>query len=101
MAEMVHVELRVSAATDSARIETDLRKTITGNKSGNEIRELDRAESIGMSGTDLIITIVVALGANTVTTVFQDEIRAAAKTLGELLNTDIRVFFGKDNASGK
>jgi hypothetical protein len=100
MHESIEFELRAAGDADAEQVQRDFREELAKSLPGAVIQRAEQIKPFGMTDAEIIINILISVGTSVGVHVYRDQIDAAAKAVGKLLKTDVRVIFGGKGASG-
>lgn len=93
MSESVSVELRVPKGADLNGLAQSFGAELKKQNDQLGIENSKEIKPMGMTTPDLIMSVVISIGSSAAVHVYRDQIDAAARAVGKVLNTDVRVLF--------
>ncbi|MCD0463052.1 hypothetical protein [Roseiconus lacunae] len=99
MSETLIVELRTSNTADVDQLKETFANELAKQNAELSVSNMKKIEAVGMTTSDLILSVIISLGSSAAVHVYRDEIDAAAKAASKLLKTDVRTFFRGDQKS--
>ncbi len=99
MSDPVQLELRVPKGTDVKQLIESLDGELKKQSADFDVKESHEVKPMGMTTPDIILSVAISVGSSAAVHVYRDQIELAAKSVGEILSTDVRVLFGSKKKS--